>query len=172
MFSFSRSCLRRAPLAATLARLPRAAESTTSAAEAAPTKTTTQAATSKTTRPAYAVFDRAAKTRQRNRAALHPHSRDADYLRDEVADRLVDRLLVRWWFPRRGLPASIQPKLTPPSPGKKQDIKRRFVNILDLGSGSGHVAKFLDKELCGKLVMYDSAGEAKVGAGVFFFSSG
>jgi NADH dehydrogenase [ubiquinone] 1 alpha subcomplex assembly factor 5 len=36
------------------------------------------------------VFDRAAKRRQRQRAALHAH--DYDFLRDAVADRLLDRL--------------------------------------------------------------------------------
>jgi NADH dehydrogenase [ubiquinone] 1 alpha subcomplex assembly factor 5 len=40
------------------------------------------------------VFDRNAKKMQRNRAALRPDSREVDYLRDEVADRVVDRLLV------------------------------------------------------------------------------
>ena len=40
------------------------------------------------------IFDRNVKRMQRNRAALGPESRDVDYLRDEVADRLVDRLLV------------------------------------------------------------------------------
>lgn len=43
----------------------------------------------------HAVFDRAAKTQQRSRAALAEDSRAYDYLRLEAADRLVDRLRVR-----------------------------------------------------------------------------
>ncbi|KAI8851851.1 S-adenosyl-L-methionine-dependent methyltransferase [Chytridium lagenaria] len=39
------------------------------------------------------VFDRAVKIKQRNRAALRPDSREVDYLKDEVAKRLTDRLL-------------------------------------------------------------------------------
>ena len=41
------------------------------------------------------VFDRHVKKLQRDRAVLDPdQSRVVDYLRDEVADRVVDRLLV------------------------------------------------------------------------------
>ena len=40
------------------------------------------------------VFDRNAKRLQRNRAALADDSRDYDYLKIEIADRLADRLLV------------------------------------------------------------------------------
>jgi len=46
----------------------------------------------------YQVFDRNIKRRQRNRAALRLESRDVDYLKDEVAERLVDRLLVRFFL--------------------------------------------------------------------------
>ena len=58
------------------------------------------------------VFDRAVKRAQRARAALAPHGSDYDYLRAEVADRVVDRL---------------------------DDITRDFKNVLDLGCGNGHV---------------------------------
>ena len=45
---------------------------------------------------AYAVFDRKAKQMQKNRAVRRnlEHSRLTDYVRDEVAGNLVDRLLV------------------------------------------------------------------------------
>ncbi|KAJ3159519.1 alpha mannosidase-like protein [Geranomyces michiganensis] len=62
------------------------------------------------------VFNRTVKQRQRDRAALREDSRDVDYLKDDVADRLVDRLL---------------------------DIKRRFGKVVDLGSGAGHIAKYV-----------------------------
>ncbi|KAJ3161191.1 hypothetical protein HDU86_007813 [Geranomyces michiganensis] len=80
--------------------------------------------------PVHQVFNRTVKRRQRDRAALREDSRDVDYLKDEVADRLVDRLL---------------------------DIKRRFGKVVDLGSGAGHIAKFVDKEMMDSLIMYDSS---------------
>ncbi len=40
------------------------------------------------------IFDRHVKKLQRDRAGRHPKSRDTDYLKDEVAERMVDRLLV------------------------------------------------------------------------------
>ncbi|KAJ3026840.1 UNVERIFIED_CONTAM: NADH dehydrogenase [ubiquinone] 1 alpha subcomplex assembly factor 5 [Siphonaria sp. JEL0065] len=76
------------------------------------------------------VFDRNVKVLQRNASAVRPDSRTYDYLKDEVADRLVDRLL---------------------------DIKRRFPKTLDLGSGAGHIIKFVDKEMMDHLVQLDSA---------------
>jgi NADH dehydrogenase [ubiquinone] 1 alpha subcomplex assembly factor 5 len=76
--------------------------------------------------------DRVAKKFHRDIAALRPEeSRATDYLRDEVAERLVDRLL---------------------------DIKRRFPRILDLGSGSGHIIKYLDSELATELVQMEISG--------------
>ncbi|KAJ3207512.1 hypothetical protein HDU67_007430 [Dinochytrium kinnereticum] len=76
------------------------------------------------------VFDRSIKVKQRNRAALRPDTREVDYLKDEVAGRLVDRLL---------------------------DIKRRFPKVLDLGSGAGHIYKHLEKDITDHLVQLDSA---------------
>ncbi|KAI8831058.1 S-adenosyl-L-methionine-dependent methyltransferase [Chytriomyces cf. hyalinus JEL632] len=76
------------------------------------------------------VFDRSIKRIQRNASATLTDSSTFDYIRDEVADRLVDRLL---------------------------DIKRRFPNVLDLGSGAGHIVKYVDKDMMDKLVMLDSA---------------
>ncbi|KAJ3087729.1 hypothetical protein HK102_010429 [Quaeritorhiza haematococci] len=79
--------------------------------------------------PPQHIFNRTVKRIQRDRAALNvERSRTADYLKDEVADRMVDRLL---------------------------DIKRRFGTVLDLGAGAGHVAKFLDGGMLDKLVMTD-----------------
>lgn len=40
------------------------------------------------------IFDRALKQRQRDLVASSDSSRLADYLRDEVAERVCDRLLV------------------------------------------------------------------------------
>ncbi|KAJ3055385.1 hypothetical protein HK097_010661 [Rhizophlyctis rosea] len=74
------------------------------------------------------IFDRNVKRIQRNRAALRPDSRDVDYLKDEIADRVADRLL---------------------------DIKRRFSNTLDLGSGPGHLAKFVTRKSIDHLTMFD-----------------
>jgi hypothetical protein len=56
---------------------------------------------------------------QRDAAATRPNSKEYDYIRDEMADRLVDRLL---------------------------DIKREFKTVLDLGCHSGHILKSLQKQ--------------------------
>ncbi|KAJ7044784.1 S-adenosyl-L-methionine-dependent methyltransferase [Mycena alexandri] len=77
----------------------------------------------------FQVFDRNAKRIQKNRAALKEGSRTVDYVREEVADRLMERFL---------------------------DIKRTFGTILDLGSGSGHFTKLLEPEKAQKSVMMDS----------------
>lgn len=69
---------------------------------------------------AYEVFDRRVKTVQRDRAALDTRlSRQADYLRDEAAVRMAERLAF---------------------------ISRTFPRVLDLGSGAGHVAKVISDE--------------------------
>lgn len=39
-----------------------------------------------------------------------------------------------------------------------QDIKKRFPTILDYGSGSGHISKFLDDELARKIIQVDDSG--------------
>lgn len=44
--------------------------------------------------PSFQVFDRTTKRLQRDRAGLNSASRSTDYLKDEVASRLVERLLV------------------------------------------------------------------------------
>ena len=79
------------------------------------------------------IFDRRAKRWQKNRAAASPNASTYDYLKDEVAYRLVDRL---------------------------GDVSRAFPLALDLGSGRGHVAKFADSDSIGLLVQTDMAEEA------------
>ncbi|KAG2060219.1 S-adenosyl-L-methionine-dependent methyltransferase [Suillus hirtellus] len=81
----------------------------------------------------YKVFDRAAKRKQRDRAVSRDagvESRTVDYVRDEVADRMMERLL---------------------------DIKRKFNTIVDLGSGPGHFSKLLEPEKTRKVLMIDSS---------------
>ncbi|XP_071963166.1 arginine-hydroxylase NDUFAF5, mitochondrial-like [Antedon mediterranea] len=70
------------------------------------------------------VFDRKTKQMQRDRAAMAADVHVYDYLKDEVAYRLVDRL---------------------------RDVTRKFDIALDLGCGRGHVAKHLNEELVGTL---------------------
>ncbi|KAL1917902.1 uncharacterized protein VTP21DRAFT_3736 [Calcarisporiella thermophila] len=84
---------------------------------------------STTNTSAFTVFDRNAKRLQRERASFDPvASRQVDYLKDEIAERVVDRLL---------------------------DVKRDFGTVLDLGSGCGHVSKYLKNGIVKKLVMCD-----------------
>ncbi|KAJ1862989.1 hypothetical protein LPJ73_000628 [Coemansia sp. RSA 2703] len=75
----------------------------------------------------FEVFDRRAKRMQRDRAAARAaDSREVDYLRDEVARRVADRLL---------------------------DIKRRYHTVVDIGAGCGHLAKAVDDDMLDKLIM-------------------
>ncbi|CAE6527358.1 unnamed protein product [Rhizoctonia solani] len=79
----------------------------------------------------FRLFDRNAKRIQKDRAALREsgeRSRTADYVREEVADRLFERVL---------------------------DIKRRFPHILDLSAGSGHFTKLLDPDITDRVTMLD-----------------
>ncbi|KAM5433134.1 hypothetical protein MferCBS31731_007131 [Microsporum ferrugineum] len=67
--------------------------------------------------PTLEIFNRRAKLLQKDRAAENvEESRKVDYLKDEVALRLTDRLL---------------------------DIKRHFPNVLDLGANSCNIARAL-----------------------------
>lgn len=69
--------------------------------------------------PTLEVFSNKIKYLQKERAAVNPAlSREADYLKDEIAQRLVDRLL---------------------------DIAREFPKVLDLGANSCNVARALAK---------------------------
>ncbi|RHZ69495.1 hypothetical protein Glove_283g98 [Diversispora epigaea] len=86
-------------------------------------------ASSTQTPSAFQVFDRNVKKLQRNRAALDvENSRQVDYLKDEIAYRIVDRLL---------------------------DIKRKFEVVVDLGSGCGHIIKHVNEDMMKKLIMCD-----------------
>ena len=77
------------------------------------------------------VFDRAVKLDQREWASINvSQSRLADYLKDEVAERVADRLL---------------------------DIKKRFTHILDFGSGPGHLAKYIDTDMADKATLFDQS---------------
>ncbi|KAI9298083.1 S-adenosyl-L-methionine-dependent methyltransferase [Neoconidiobolus thromboides FSU 785] len=73
------------------------------------------------------VFDRDAKKWHRDRSIIN-HNRETDYLKDEMGLRMVERLEV---------------------------IKRKFPFIVDLGSGSGHIIKHIDKDSTDKLIMCD-----------------
>ncbi|KXN89455.1 NADH dehydrogenase [ubiquinone] 1 alpha subcomplex assembly factor 5 [Leucoagaricus sp. SymC.cos] len=82
----------------------------------------------------YQVFDRNIKRTQRDRAALKnggERSRIVDYVRDEVAERMMERFL---------------------------DIKRNFNTIVDLGSGPGHFSRLLEPPKVRKSIMIDSSG--------------
>ncbi|CAE6467358.1 unnamed protein product [Rhizoctonia solani] len=79
----------------------------------------------------FRLFDRNAKRIQKDRAALRgsgERSRMVDYVREEVGDRLFERVL---------------------------DIKRRFPHILDLSAGSGHFTKLLDSDVTDRVTMLD-----------------
>ncbi|PAV21227.1 S-adenosyl-L-methionine-dependent methyltransferase [Pyrrhoderma noxium] len=79
----------------------------------------------------FQVFDRNAKRLQKDRAVSREEgarSRTVDYVRDEVADRLVERFL---------------------------DIKRSFNSVVDLGAGSGHLTRLLEPESVKKSIMLD-----------------
>ncbi|KDQ64158.1 hypothetical protein JAAARDRAFT_27776 [Jaapia argillacea MUCL 33604] len=83
----------------------------------------------------YQVFDRRAKQLQKDRAAVREggdRSRLVDYVREEVADRMMERVM---------------------------DIKRKFNTVLDLGSGPGHFSKMLEPDTTSKVVMIDSSEE-------------
>ncbi|KAF7721703.1 hypothetical protein EC973_004292 [Apophysomyces ossiformis] len=83
---------------------------------------------------AFQVFNREVKRRQKERAALDVEkSRVVDYLKDEIAARVADRLL---------------------------DIKRKFNTVVDLGSGCGHIVKHVNQDMMKKLIMCDMSEAA------------
>ncbi|KAF7559113.1 hypothetical protein G7046_g5041 [Stylonectria norvegica] len=70
--------------------------------------------------PRFQVFNRRTKWLQKERAASNPEeSRQADYLKDEIALRLTERLL---------------------------DINRQFPRVLDWGANSANIARALAKD--------------------------
>ncbi|GAA6026164.1 hypothetical protein JCM8202_005316 [Rhodotorula sphaerocarpa] len=79
----------------------------------------------------FSVFDRTLKVAQRDRAARNKdRSRLTDYVKDDVAETMVDRLL---------------------------DIKRRYPLVLDVGSGPGYLAKHVDPDITQKMILVDSS---------------
>lgn len=74
------------------------------------------------------VFDRNAKLLHRERAARDPDVKVYDYIKDEIGDRLSDRIF---------------------------DIKRKFTRALNLGCGRGHVSKRILSESVEELVLSD-----------------
>ncbi|KAJ1978856.1 hypothetical protein H4R33_005875 [Dimargaris cristalligena] len=81
------------------------------------------------TSPSLLIFDREHKRLQKDRAAADPtSSREVDYLRDEVARQLVDRL---------------------------RDIKRRFPTLVELGAHSGHLRRHVNRDLTDRIVQCD-----------------
>ncbi|KAI7859632.1 S-adenosyl-L-methionine-dependent methyltransferase [Circinella umbellata] len=82
----------------------------------------------------FQVFNRDVKRMQKDRAASNVEtSRTVDYLKDEVAARVADRLM---------------------------DIKREFNTVVDLGSGCGHIVKHVNKDMMKKLIMCDISEQA------------
>ncbi|KAI0182054.1 S-adenosyl-L-methionine-dependent methyltransferase [Hypoxylon sp. FL1284] len=97
-------------------RASKVASSAAAAASTAPRRYAFQAAAP----PVHQVFNRRTKWLQKERAAAGVEgSRVADYLKDEVAIRLCDRLL---------------------------DIKRTYPEVLDLGANSCNIARALTRE--------------------------
>jgi NADH dehydrogenase [ubiquinone] 1 alpha subcomplex assembly factor 5 len=87
-------------------------------------------------RPTLQIFNENTKYLQKERSAANAqYSRQVDYLKEEVAQRLVDRLL---------------------------DINRQFPRVLDLGANSLQVANALSKPPIIAPELPDGAGEAKV----------
>ncbi|RIA99188.1 S-adenosyl-L-methionine-dependent methyltransferase [Glomus cerebriforme] len=81
----------------------------------------------------FTVFNRETKRKQRDRSSINiEESRKVDYLKDEIAYRIVDRLL---------------------------DIKRKFNTVVDLGSGCGHIIKHVDEDMMKKLIMCDMSSK-------------
>ncbi|POY73965.1 hypothetical protein BMF94_2973 [Rhodotorula taiwanensis] len=81
----------------------------------------------------FSVFDRNLKVAQRDRAARNKErSRLTDYVKDDVAQSMVDRLL---------------------------DIKRRYPVVLDVGSGPGFLSKHVDPEITQKMILVDPSRE-------------
>lgn len=91
--------------------------------------------------PTLQVFNSHAKYLQRERAASDPEaSRKVDYLRDEVASRLCERLLVNLLLASRSLLSTIINLTSYPI---TQDINRSFPHILDLGANACNIARAL-----------------------------
>ncbi|KAF7461733.1 arginine-hydroxylase NDUFAF5, mitochondrial isoform X1 [Marmota monax] len=79
------------------------------------------------------IFDRNLKRKQKNWAAQQPEPMKFDYLREEVGNRIADRIY---------------------------DISRDFTLALDVGCGRGYIAQHLNKETVGKFFQTDIAENA------------
>jgi NADH dehydrogenase [ubiquinone] 1 alpha subcomplex assembly factor 5 len=79
------------------------------------------------------VFDRTAKRRQKNRAYASPDAQTYDYIRNEVASQIVDRVC---------------------------DVARYFPLALDMGCGRSHIATATTSDVMGCLVQCDMAENA------------
>jgi NADH dehydrogenase [ubiquinone] 1 alpha subcomplex assembly factor 5 len=84
-------------------------------------------------RGAMNVFDRTAKRRQKNRAYASPDAQTYDYIRNEVASQIVDRVC---------------------------DVARYFPLALDMGCGRSHIATATTSDVMGCLVQCDMAENA------------
>lgn len=111
----------------------------------------------------FSVFDRNLKVAQRDRAARNKdRSRLTDYVKDDVAQTMVDRLLVSPFhsgealLPRSRCTPVDQVHALP----RIQDIKRRYPTVLDVGSGPGFLAKHVDPEITQKMILVDSSRKA------------
>lgn len=78
------------------------------------------------------IFDRKAKTLQKERALYHPENELCYYLKDEVGYRLYDNL---------------------------SDITRKFNTIVDLGCGRGSFAKNVGPETTDELILCESSAK-------------
>lgn len=90
----------------------------------------------------FEVFNRRAKWLQKERAAANVEGgRQADYLKDEVAMRVCERLLVNTYPISLSSLAVCHMELTSSHP--LQDVKRQFPRVLDLGANSCNIARAL-----------------------------
>lgn len=93
----------------------------------------------------FKVFNSRTKWMQKERAAADPElSRQADYLKDEVAMRVCERLLVR--IPPGPHSSSQQAWQEYANRTHSQDVKRQFPRVLDLGANSCNIARALTRE--------------------------
>ena len=85
------------------------------------------------------VFNPRTKWLQRERAAATvEESRQADYLKDEVAARVCERLLVSYLLNH---PSDMTKSFL-----TSQDVKRHFPRVLDLGANSCNIARALARD--------------------------
>lgn len=84
----------------------------------------------KTSAPEMNIFDRRAKTWQKERALYHPENELCYYLKDEVGYRLYDNL---------------------------SDIMRKFSTVVDLSCGRGSFSKNIGPEITDELILCESS---------------